>query len=1808
MNMPIITAGGVTTAKTDKNKTTAAKQNGIVVSTAAAIQAAQKNSGTTQQAKSSTAQTTRQTAQQTTQQATQQTTAKAASTAPVIMPGGVVGGAHATQEAKKGDAGKTVTLADMVEGNAWSKPATSVSELRKRAAQTENPLARLVGESAVAGAYGIDAGLVGAAGTLAGIGKELVSGSGKPENVAQANRTFGRAADFLNGAYEGLSEKRAEHTAEAQRGQDAVGRIASEAVTSGTQMLGDAAANLLVPGSSLAVMGVRAAGDASQRARQSGADAITSAMYGAAVGGVEAVSEKLFDGLAGIYGKGAADEVVNRVIENMAKTEGGRTALHVLSSMGGEALEEVFSGAVDPALESIYNGKRIGANYSVDTLADIAHDALIGGILGGIGGAVDAGGKRYGNATGAPVAAQARQTSVESNITPKPNNGAEARISPDMAQTKTAAPKVETAAVERTPAQGASLAETQIDPRTQPLGETPTRESSIAKAEALVKNNGIDYLNKHGPEAYERDFMDAYNRGDLKETATGDVAVVREEDHIDNRTDRSVSPRSVKSFQYLNPEVHPYYASVAQILLDELNEAKKGGQIDPYYELVSAEGGIYNTRYKRSKRNASKAVSELLDNNRGRSYEEIRKALEDIVADKAHENYALAKRVEIAIDNLIESDYFVEHEQVPLSQLIDIEAYRKAKDAIRGAAARDETHVDELADIDALPDMETQDEAQGQAEPQPAAQAQENAPAPQSGKTVEIDTLHARDGSERYFPVYVNGNIRTPVIPGKTFQTSTAAMEAAEGYGDFGNATGAAEVGFSVSHGEQVPTQNKTTTTDTTLTEDERAELAPKPHERISEAQSVERAQQQFYADENGEVTHLDDTVQTLLEKELWTGADQDAAQLAKRKLTEQMHAEKEANGAASDETRQKLAELVRAIDQRGTEAGRSLQARQKWVNTSADIITRADRILENARKNTDAQAVLDTITDLALDFDDAVEAKNWTDVADIIRRTSRIRRTGSFFTNQWSKTMQNALDSVIEHAKAGDESAQEFLENHAANGLVAIAQDYAPVAPSNAVITIRRNAMLSKLNTTLRNLVSNNVFDPIDSVSRNLSVPLDMLLSKSTGTRSVAPDASWFSSAKRKGAIEGLERSILEVGLDVDATGERGRYENGAQRTFSMNGGTVSRLLSTWEKHLGYRLYSTDQFQKGGIDAEIQRGLDELYERGLITDDTLRNGGATEALYRTFQDETQLSKLSIAARRALNSIQFNGHYMHLGDIAIPFAQVPANLGTRALEYSPVGLANGIFQLGQVLQAAHNGTLTAAQQAKAVQSIGRGMNGTALIASAVALALKGVLKVSDVGGDEDKDKKALEKQSGINGTQINLSALERWKNGESTEWRDGDVLHSIGYLDPLNAQLTTGALIAQDYAGDDASPSTILKDTLEGTIQSVLDIPVMSTLKDTAESYHYSTADTEGGKLIDAGQQFLAGQAASIVPNNIKGLAQGTDRYQRDQYSEKSVAAQTWDAIRASIPGMREELPEKLNSYGEPLENADMALNFINANVSPGAYTRYQRPQQEVTQELDRLNDATHDNGVYPSRSAPNSVSSDGEKIELTTEEKRGFQQTAGREFLNFANAIIGGERYGELTDQQKADALSSAVIYANAKARQDVIAAHGGEYALSGEARTVEKALEANAAGIDPSEYFLLKVAHDEIDGGDGSANDKATQFMNYLRNTPWLTDEQRQTAAGLLTFSGGFTGKASDAAMGALDNGVSFDVWQAYHDATSAMTADKDENGNSISGSKKAKVVEYISGMDVTPEQKDWFYLNAGYAEKDLPNMPWH
>lgn len=74
------------------------------------------------------------------------------------------------------------------------------------------------------------------------------------------------------------------------------------------------------------------------------------------------------------------------------------------------------------------------------------------------------------------------------------------------------------------------------------------------------------------------------------------------------------------------------------------------------------------------------------------------------------------------------------------------------------------------------------------------------------------------------------------------------------------------------------------------------------------------------------------------------------------------------------------------------------------------------------------------------------------------------------------------------------------------------------------------------------------------------------------------------------------------------------------------------------------------------------------------------------------------------------------------------------------------------------------------------------------------------------------------------------------------------------------------------------------------------------------------------------------------------------------------------------------------------------------------------------------------------------------------------------------------------------------------------------------------------------------------------------------------------------------------------ARSGGIGAKIWMQYWRKKAELSADKDANGKSISGSKKAKILALINSLQLTAEQKDMLYRAEGYAERDLYRAPWH
>lgn len=111
-----------------------------------------------------------------------------------------------------------------------------------------------------------------------------------------------------------------------------------------------------------------------------------------------------------------------------------------------------------------------------------------------------------------------------------------------------------------------------------------------------------------------------------------------------------------------------------------------------------------------------------------------------------------------------------------------------------------------------------------------------------------------------------------------------------------------------------------------------------------------------------------------------------------------------------------------------------------------------------------------------------------------------------------------------------------------------------------------------------------------------------------------------------------------------------------------------------------------------------------------------------------------------------------------------------------------------------------------------------------------------------------------------------------------------------------------------------------------------------------------------------------------------------------------------------------------------------------------------------------------------------------------------------------------------------------------------------------------------------------------------EGASRDEAMDYIRFL---------DLEKANGNISIT------ASDAAgyfEHAEPAGIKISVYLDYKKLASECTGQKDENGKTISGSKKAEVLAVIDSMPLTVEQKDALYFENGYAASTLHEAPWH
>jgi hypothetical protein len=498
-------------------------------------------------------------------------------------------------------------------------------------------------------------------------------------------------------------------------------------------------------------------------------------------------------------------------------------------------------------------------------------------------------------------------------------------------------------------------------------------------------------------------------------------------------------------------------------------------------------------------------------------------------------------------------------------------------------------------------------------------------------------------------------------------------------------------------------------------------------------------------------------------------------------------------------------------------------------------------------------------------------------------------------------------------------------------------------------------------------------------------------------------------------------------VGKEVIKPDQLARLEDGSisfsdrlkkitEGTFGIAPEVMFRLLT-----LGDRPFA--RFEEG---VEIYRRGKKLGLRGEALDNFVKHPdpvtikAAREAGREiTYQADTSFS---IKVQQILNVVGSTKLGNFLVTIIVPYSKTPSNIVYDTLNYvaPPVAIARAV-KAAKARRFDEFATL-----------LGKSVVGFSLYAFADLLVKNG-LATAGIGDDEKKEKEMFYSLFPYN--TINITALQRYMNGEETSPRDGDVFVDYSKAGPIGAII--GARAAY-WANKDAKPVSIaaeaenyseiftmyLGETIGTTMSSFQFMAQQSFLANTTQYLELLTA--KGEMKVDYYLNSLfRTTSAAVLPNTLTSLNRATRAKLPDLYDKNSLYNSLTNVIKDRTFGT-DDIPVKFNIWGDAIDQTPEGANPVFYNLfDPVRYQqRKYRPEQlEVFRLYEDLGQETKVIPTIPTQLSSRKFKDTETGIEyaLTNEEVNAMLEVLGKERSKAMAELIKEDWYKSYPDEDKA-------------------------------------------------------------------------------------------------------------------------------------------------------------------------------------------
>ena len=388
------------------------------------------------------------------------------------------------------------------------------------------------------------------------------------------------------------------------------------------------------------------------------------------------------------------------------------------------------------------------------------------------------------------------------------------------------------------------------------------------------------------------------------------------------------------------------------------------------------------------------------------------------------------------------------------------------------------------------------------------------------------------------------------------------------------------------------------------------------------------------------------------------------------------------------------------------------------------------------------------------------------------------------------------------------------------------------------------------------------------------------------------------------------------------------------------------------------------------------------------------------QAWKATFRDASQVATL-------LNRVsKVNTAAKVIVEGVMPFKKTPINIAKRGIEYSPIGLIQGIYQLTAGVKS---GKYTVAQ---GIDRLASGITGAGLLALGALLGKLGILRGQ---GEEDEKYETFLQSTGEQAYSLNI----------------GDVSIGISGLAPATIPLFMGVSLFESIDREEAFDMSALIDVLASTTDPLMEMSFMSSLNAALESYN---RDGLGGALGQVAWSAAPGYVSQHIPTFTGKVGQFLDPYTRTSKADSSSAlGGTLDSFLRStlkkIPGASSAVLEPyVDVSGEVQQKtafSEWATDFLNKFVSPG--TIKIKDRNRVDAELVRLVESTGETDFLPSYGRKY-FTVDGKRYDMNANQYTEYSVARGEACYAAVKKIIQTSAYKNATDEQKSKMLSKAV------------------------------------------------------------------------------------------------------------------------------------------------------------------------------------